>query len=248
MSNIKDRLLMLREMRRKHLHLLRLHEKDRERDKDGSASNSLSGTLRFLAVADYIIDKDIKSFKDKISESSVLRCKLFDRFESGEKISPSYVSMISYKALLNVLASGDEGIARCFSERIGGRVHIEKEYDRPFDIAIGYSIKYIVLSDFPSASPWVDKLDALCREEENVDFLGYAKVLRALLGRDRQHANYGLIDIVAGHKRQIFGNGLFKDTEDELLCVWGVAMANLARMHGIQVDSVEPLIPSDLLV
>ena len=53
-----------------------------------------------------------------------------------------------------------------------------------------------------------------------------------------------------GHKRQCKGKGLFKDTVDEVLCVWGLGMANLARMCGLELDKMpdDSLIPSELII
>ena len=39
--------------------------------------------------------------------------------------------------------------------------------------------------------------------------------------------------------------GVFKDTEDEALCVWGVGVANLVRHRGLLVDALPPLIPQE---
>ena len=44
------------------------------------------------------------------------------------------------------------------------------------------------------------------------------------------------------------GRGVFRDKEDEMLCVWGIGIANLARWRGLNVDAIPPLIPNDLLV
>ena len=60
MSGIEKRLPMLLEMRKKHLKQLYVNQSDPAKDKSGSATNSLVGTLRFLAVADYVLKKDIR--------------------------------------------------------------------------------------------------------------------------------------------------------------------------------------------
>jgi hypothetical protein len=35
--------------------------------------------------------------------------------------------------------------------------------------------------------------------------------------------------------------------EDEMLCVWGTGLANLARVRGLSITPPGPLIPTDLL-
>jgi hypothetical protein len=247
MSINVEKLTRVAEIERMDLELLRQKVRDNVKDKNGSSSNSLSGALRLIAVTDYLSKKDVPAFRRGLSEAAELYSQLFDRFDAGDPISPSYISMLSYKALFNALAARDFDLARSFSKKMGGRQAIEAKYDRPFDIALGYSLKSLLESDNQSASRWIPQLEELCLAPENLDFQGYAKVLRAIASRDSELVNEGLNDVIAGHKRQSKGNGLFKDMEDELLCVWGIGMANLARMLGLTPQAKDPLIPSILL-
>lgn len=248
MSGIEGRMKPLSEMRRKHLAQLKANCANLVKDKDGSASNSLVGSLRFLAVADYVLHRDIPAFRNQLIEAAHHRVRLFERIDAGEAISPSYVSMMSYKALLNALAAGDQSVARALAALMGGRDAVEQEYDRPFDIALGYTLKSILAGDGIAAMSHVEALESACRDPENQDFMGYAKALKAIVTQDADLLQDGLKEVLAGHKRQSKGSGLFKDTEDEVLCVWGVGLANLARMSGLPVGTDDPLIPGDLLV
>lgn len=247
MSISVEKLARLAETDRSDLDLLRKKVQDGARDKNGSASCALAGALRLVAVADYLSSHDVAAFRLGLSEAAELYCRLFARFDAGEAISPSYVSMMSYKELLNALAAGNDELARSFAERMGGRQAVETEYDRPFDIALGYSLKSLLASDNAGAKRWIDEFAASCQEAESRDFQGYAKVLRAILDKDGESVSSGLADVIVGHKRQSKGSGLFKDTEDELLCVWGIGLANLAHMCGVPVHVDDPLIPADLL-
>lgn len=248
MSDIGQRLGMMREMRRKHLPQLRANCASPEKDRNGSATNSLTGTLRFLAVADYVLEGNVQACKAGLAEAASLRKQLLDRFDSGESISPSYVSMLTYKGLFNALASGDAAVSRELAERMGGREAVESEYDRPFDIAMGYALKAVLADDDGASRPYVEALERACQEPENADFKGYASVLRAILSQDAKSGESALDEVIAGHRRQSKGRGLFKDTEDEVLCVWGVGIINLARMRGLAIGSREPLVPADLLL
>lgn len=244
----KAKLAKVADAERQDVEFLRKKAADLVKDVKGTVANNLAGSLRLIGVADYVVENSPDLFRAGVSEAAMLRSKLLERFDDGDGVSPSYVSMMSYKALLNALAAGNEQLAKDFASRMGGRSDLEKEYDRPFDIAFGYALKNVVLSDLASAVQWVDAMEVAGKDAENADFIGYAKVLRAILNASHSEANDGLADVVAGHKRQCSGKGLFKDTEDELLCVWGVAVANLALMRGLQVDPIEPLIPADLLI
>jgi hypothetical protein len=244
---IKNRLGLLRDMRRKHLAQLRLNQSMPDKDKDGSTSDSLAGSLRFLGVADYVLDKDVAAFREQLSEAAMLRLKVFERFDGQEPVSPSYVSMLAYKPLLNAVAAGNEALAQSLAARMGGRQAIELEYDRPFDRAFGYCLKAIVLRNAMDARYAVQELDHACKEPENIDFSGYAKALHAIIEHDAGLLPLAFDEIVAGHKKQSVGAGLFKDTEDEVLCVWGVAIANLARWNGVSAPADGALLPAELI-
>lgn len=244
---IENRLGLLREMRRKHLAQLRMNQSMPDRDKDGSASDSLAGSLRFLGVSDYVLDKNVHAFREQLSEAAALQLKLFERFDGGEPISPSYVSMMAYKSLLNALAANNEVLAESLAARMGGREAIEAEYDRPFDRALGYCLKGILGKDIARAQQALQQFGQACKESENVDFKGYAKALQAMVDRQPALVAHAFEEIIAGHKKQSLGKGLFKDTEDEVLCVWGVGIANLARWNGLLAPSGDALLPTELI-
>lgn len=239
---------MMREMRRKHLQVLRANASSPEKDRDGTATGSLIGTVRFLAIASYVLDGDARAFKAGLVEAADLQKRLFDRFDAGESISPSYVSMLTYTALFDALAAGHPEEAHALAERMGGRESLENEYDRPFDIAMGYALKSVVTGDRDAAVRYIAVLERACEDRENADFAGYPGVLGAIVRRDIDIAESALDAVIAGHKRQVKGAGLFRDTEDELLCVWGVGVVNLARMQGLALRPRDPLIPEAVLM
>ncbi len=247
MFEMEKRLPMLIEMRKKHLNQLRNNQMDSAKDKNGSASNSLAGSLRFLGVAEYVLNKNVKAFRENLSEAASLRKRLFERFEAGEKISPSYLSMLSYKALLDALAAGDMRLAKELAKHMGGRDEIEREHDHPFDLSFGYVLKSFVLDDAAGMKKWLGEFKSQCDHSEYADFRGCSKVFEAILDRSAEKANAGLAELLEGHRRQSKAGGVFKDTEDEMLCVWGVGLANLARARGISAKPQEPLIPAALL-
>lgn len=247
MAGIIDRLPNLVELRYENLPILQNNASDQEKDKNGSASSSLAGSLRFLGVANYILNHDISMFKEYLSEAAAIRKQLFERFEGGEPISESYVAMLSYKALMNALAAGDFELSKELASMMGGRDEIEKEHDHPFDYALGYTLKSFVLNDYHGMQQWAKNFEAVCTEKENVDFLGYAQLFIAILNKDENKANQGISEIIKGHKKQSKGYGVFKDSEDETLCVWGIGMVNLARYRNLNVQGSPPLVPDDLL-
>jgi hypothetical protein len=247
MSMTREKMALLAETEREDLDFLRSKAGDAIKDKNGAASNSLAGSLRFLAVTDYVLRKDVAAFRTQMSEAAELRVNLLERFDAGEAISPSYVSMMTYKSLLGSLASGNERVARALAACMGGREVIELEYDRPFERAFGQCLKSILEKDVSTARRGIEAFEQACKEAVNVDFKGYAKALRCIVDGETRSLPQAFDEILAGHRRQSVGSGLFKDTEDEMLCVWGVGIANLSRWNGLPPPAPSELLPVELV-
>ena len=248
MSGIRDRLESILNINNEDLPILCANAADKEGDIDGSLSTMVVGALRFNGVANYILHQDIGGFKTNLTESAGIWMSLYERFEKSEPISESYMSMLSYKSLFDALASGSIETAKSLASLMGGRDEIEKYHDHPFDYALGYALRSFVLNDTNNMEHHWNKFDKICREKENRDFQGYAHIFLAIIDHDLEAANQGFTELIKGHKKQSKGRGVFKDSEDEVLCVWGLGMANLCRSYNLKVDAIPPLIPADLLI
>lgn len=246
--SLRDRLPMLLEMRREHLVMLLENARDPEKDREGHSTSSLQGTLRFIGVAEYVLMHSIQEFRSYLSQTAQLGLRLLERFERGEPIKPSYVSMLKYTDILNALAAHNWATADSISSRIGGRPELEAEFDHPVDRFFGYALRACVLNNTTAEmAEWVDRLEASCRDRDNIWFKGYPLAFRGIMAKDSAMTNEGLKMINDLHPKLTKRSGVFRDTEDELLCVWGIAIANLARRHGLQVECHSSLIPEDLI-
>lgn len=248
MASIRDRLQVLLEDSLRLLPIVESNARDPVQDRQGSAISMVSYDYRFVGIAKYILHNDVTAFRHGLADSARIQDALFKRFESGEPIDDSYVSMLSYKWLFDALAAGDLPLARSLAGHMGGRDKIEKEHDHPFDYHLGYTLKWFVLGDREQMARWAEKFEAICEQKDNADFRGYARMFHAILSADADAAQSALAALAAGHQRQSKGRGVFSDSDDELLCVWGIGMANLARSRGLAVHGVPPLIPHELLV
>jgi hypothetical protein len=209
--------------------------KDPEANRQGLQTWALSASHRFRSVALLRLNADAQAFVDELRISVRLCLDVVARFESGDPIPESFVSMLLYKSLFDALASGDLELARKMASAMGGRDKIERKHDHPFDYALGYTLKYFTLEDRPQMDRWAAEFARVCEEQENADFRGYAEAFTAILAGDDRSLDAAFKNIIAGHKRQSKGAGVFRDTEDELLCVWGVGLAGetpRARRHG----------------
>ena len=225
----------------------RLRAADPEFNRAGGGTSGLKGSVRLIGIMDYLMKGDIKSFRKGVSEGASLELSQYVRFDAGEPINPSYVSMMGYKELFDALGAGDFETARALSDRLGGRPEIEKEFDHPFTIALGYLLKSFVDGDGENVKR--DRIEAF-RQCQGRNWGGYTQLFEAILNDDLDQAQAAFPEIIAGHKRESKGQGMsmFDGSEDQFLSVWGIGMANLARSHGLPVQIDDPLIPADLLV
>lgn len=221
-----------------------LNEPSRERN--GRASVQLYGELRFLAVASYKLDHDIPAFREGLRECGELFVRLFERFDSGEPIH--YVtSMNTYQELFNPLAAGDLDLSLRFARLMGDRDTDEVKNNSGFGLAFGYALKHLVQNEPDLAAPRVAAL-AQITQKHSKSFAGYATVIQAIIDQSLEAATAGFDEIVSGHPRLTRNGGHFQNTPDEVLCVWGIGMANLARARGLPVRIDNEWIPGDLLI
>lgn len=221
--------------------------KDAQANATGHYTLSISDAKRLYGVSGYCLQNDVAGFKGYLADAVRLQLDVVARFERGDPIPESFVSMLLYKSLFDALASGDLELSRKMASAMGGRDKIEREHDHPFDYALGYALKYFTLEDRPQMDRWAAEFARVCEEQDNADLRGYAEAFTAILAGDDRSLDAAFKNIIAGHKRQSKGNGVFRDTEDELLCVWGVGLANLAKRHGRAVSVDDPLLPAALI-
>lgn len=217
-------------------------------DLSGSVISNLLSALRTIGIADFVLHGDVTMFKQRLTESASLKKAMFERFNANGSIDKSYVSMLAYKSVLTALAVGNHALAAELAALMGGREALEREFDHPFDRALGYTLKALVQKDHELAGIWLPKFGELCQKRENANFRGYLKVFEGIQKGDRETAQAGLVEIAATHRAESKGSGVFRYSADELLCVWGIAVANLARFNGLNVESTSSLIPDVLLV
>ena len=244
----KEKLFKVLEIYMKNLPLLESNAGDSKKDMKGIASYTLLRDIRSLAVANYVLYHDIQTFKSGLCEAALIQRKLFERFEKGEPIHSSFVSMLSYRSLFDALAAGDIELAMQLASYMGGRDIIEREYDNPFTRAFGYTLKNFVLGNQEEMKKWLADFIARCRRKCNAGFEGYARIFNGIIKNETGETEEGFNLLIEGHKRLSKGYGMFKDTADEDLCVWGIGMANLAHREGLIVKITSDLIPADLLI
>jgi len=245
MSKIISRLDRIEKMEREGIIKLR---SDAEKGALNSVANLWALSLRNLAIIDFVKKNDVIAFRSQMREASLLKLGLFDRFDKGEKVAASYVSLLSYKFLFMALAAGDLDLAKKLASKIGGRpVDCEDRLSR-FDITFGSALKFFVLDDKELMEVWAKKLAELHPAETISGLSGYIEVFQNYLNNNQQGVVAGFSEIIKGHKKLSVGKNIFANTMDELVCVWGLGMMNLLRARGYKIQSNDSLIPEILVV
>lgn len=219
-----------------------------DRNAKGPFTLSAAGSLRNLAVIGYLVEQDAALFRENLVEATQRHIELLDRFDSGDPIPAGLVSMLLYQKLLDALASGDVAVAKALGARMGSRATIEKKFDRPFDIAMGYSLKAVLACEDDLALAWLGDVSRACSNEKYRNFAGYVSALRGIVKGDFKTVEAAIEDVLAGHRRLSMGRGLFADSPDKFLSVWGLGIINLAVFRGLNVNVYDPLIPAPLFL
>ncbi len=246
MTRLIDRLPILYEIWKEDFCVVEANAKNAKKDADGCCTAILASSLRGFGIAEYILHSDVKLFQKYLTRSVKLRMSLFERADNQEKIASSYLAMLSYEELFSSLAVGDFELAKEYAMFMGGRSEIEKEFDHSFDNKLGYTLKYFVLMDSEREQIALAAFIDECNKSDNEDFQGYANLFQAIHDQDLELAEKALSQLAKGHVRQS-KRGVFKDTDDEMLSIWGVGMVNLARSRGLILSGLSPLIPDNLL-
>jgi hypothetical protein len=226
-----------------HMPLLR----DIVKDEKGHETSIVMGSCTTLAVTRYVLQNDIDSFRSYLTKAAQLSLDLIRRFQEGKPISESYVTILSYKNLFGCLAAGSIDVSRELALWLLKRdPEAEKKFVHHFDIGLGFCLAAFVLKDEMRMKQWASGFAKECQKKGAATFLGYSAVFDAILESNLVGAQEGIERIAHDHNR--LAKGLFRYTEQEHLCVWGVGMAHLARCFDLEVTGAPPQIPNDLLV
>lgn len=213
------------------------------RSEDGGVESGRVGTLRIVGVAEYFVNGRVDLFKRCCERATEIEIELGERPVWG-------VSIYVFQPLFTALASGNIQLAEKFAAaNVEGASPDERDGEHPFSHFFSWALATMV-ADFPYTERR-DHIEALKQElakPKFKNFLPYPFAMEAILDGDVEAANEAFGELVKRHKLESVGTKIFSDTEDEVLCVWGLGLANLARWRGLPVFPQEPLIPADLLI
>lgn len=244
MGKIIERLQELREERLERLPNLEKKIEQCEVQYKPDFMGSVASSYRFLGTSAYVLEKDVQTFKNSLLNSAELEFEIIKSYQKGKPVDESLVSVLSYQELFSVLACGNIQRAKELAKLVGFDAKIDKKQTHPLDRAFGYCLKEFVLENMDDAKKSLKVFTEICSQKSNKSFIGYSEVFQAILKKNNELCNKGIEDILKGHKRISF----FKDTEDELLAVWCLGIANLAIHFGLDVNIENELLPKELLI
>jgi len=227
--------------------ILLKNREDPEIERYGGGTSMLIGRRLFQAMAAYVLDHDLTAFRRLLRETAEMRLSLLRRFDLGEPISSSLVTLLAHRELFLPLALGDREMSREFAERLITKEQLSRRQIRPIDMAFGMCLCSFVVHDQTAMEKWTVEFANRCQRPGGKKISGYLDVFSAMLEQNIDGINQGLDQVAKLHLRQCTPSGVLS-VEDRDLCVWGVGMVNLARWCGFPVGPRPPLIPAELLV
>lgn len=216
-------------------------------ERSGGGTFSLASKRRFQAMVALVLDGDIDTFRRRLSESVQLTLSLYQRFERGDPIGDSFVTLHGHRDLYSALALGDRETATDFARHLIRQHDLSRGKIRTVDLAFGMCHCAFVVNDRQGMEHWAAKFGERSRSGGEKSYIAYHDVFVGILHESVDEIKLGIENVAKLHRRQCGINRLFDVTEKDL-CIWGIGMVNLARWHGLQALAHPPLIPEHFLV
>ena len=217
-------------------------EKARSGDPLGNLTRAMSEDHRVFTIAHYLLDHDIDAFRASLSESGRCQIELWQRKNNGEDIFYHFVNVGCFRYLFDTLAGGDFKFATELAQLMEGPV------SNNFNNYIGFSLKYLVLGDEQRT---LDVAGEYPFDNSLENYRAYHRAFEFIAHRTRNDAEFNdiLARIDRAHRRDSRSRqGRFHETTEELLCLWGIGVANLAIHRGLvnEVTFTCDVLPNEL--
>jgi len=216
--------------------------KDKEWNKDGGETYALRLTLIGIAAGQYLVDHSIEGYRESLRKSAKLRLSMVKKYDAGESIDISVVSLNIYIELFHALAAADFETAYEFARLIGkDSPRSDRSIVHHSDCVMAYAIKYLMLEDTENFNLWHSRLEARTQKKGDKSYQGLAKAMKGIGEKDIKMTEEGLMAFSKVFHRiaKQFGRDM---------CLDGIGLANLARHQGLKIQIDTEWIPAELLV
>lgn len=213
-------------------------------DARGDATAMSMHQCHGASILTWIRRGDAVAYRQLALRSAEHQVSLMERAGRGDPISESRVGFMSYQRLFDALASGSALTSTQLAQQIQGRVSQRPDRVAGFDRAMCLTLCAFV----EKATRREESLRVLTEamaSDSLKRFAGYGRAFHALLASDGQLLTDALRAIVADHEH-LGRLGVWRETVDRELCVWGIGLAHLAHEYGLDTELDCPLLPRAL--
>lgn len=245
-----EKMLIFRKLTQDNLSLARMQALP-DRCRNGGYLCHLISCLIFLGATEYILNHDIPTFRTLVREAANNFRELFLRSDAGQLGYWTYTmpSILTLRVLTTTLAVGEISLTRELALLMSGREDIDPLETFPIFVSMDLCFRGALLRTLEAQPKEVRKLVRQTGWKKYNGLRGYGTIVQAIVNHDAAMATEGLKDIEEGISKGWETHAVIYDSPtDRFLCTWGLGMANLARLRGLDVPAIPPLIPEDLLI
>jgi hypothetical protein len=208
-----------------------------------SSLGSLYTRYRTLATLEWHLHKNAEQFREYMKKAVEYDIK---RFKDSKTRCPENLFQSKYSLLLDVLCTGDES----FSKETTIFVDDNHDYkSKPIAHLAPWLYRCLVALVLErNADQWeffMEKLKKAFSTKQYWKLYPYALLLEAIWTKNDTLFHEQLQIVADTHKK--LTRSIFDDYEDKLLCLWGIALCNLAKMKGMRIEFDHPFIPKELI-
>ena len=210
---------------------------------DGWDLSFLQSDYRFLAQCEYILHHNIDLFKEYIKKSTLATIMMFEKYDAGEKIDASFVTMNEWIVMKDSFCCGDMTVTLKLANLIGGREKIEKKNHGNWG-AFGYCARdFILKKDKKILKKRLDEFVKICCSEVK-SLEAYRQIFEGLLLEDEKICNEGLQLMLKTYKRLTDKDFI----ADRMLFTGAIAFARLVKYYGMNVTvNHKKIMPQELI-
>lgn len=242
MPGIIDRIQELSEEKKRDR--IPFYEKNEEEFGKGYRNSELTSSYRLIAVADYLTTKDPEVFRSTLKKALSYRLALYEAPDDAPEKRFFDNELHHLNHVMDSLAIGDWGFTVHMMSLLANLTHKEAH---PLPKCLHILMRGMILDTEENFPKKIDEAIVNWGKKQK-SYLGYAQGFKAIYEQDSDAFVEALTLTMKGHKRLCHPAGRWGNTVDEVIAIWPLGLANLARMEGLDFEFDHPLLPSDLIV
>jgi hypothetical protein len=199
---------------------------------------------RKLATLEWHLHQDSGLFRECMKKAITYRTTCF---EECNKINPINRSNTSFLGpLFDSISTGDESCTKSFFIIVDDNYDYKTKPDaHPADWLYRCLVALVLGRNADQWDIFMEKLKKGYSVQKRLKLYPYALLLEAIWTKNETLFHEQIQIVADTHKK--LTRSIFDDYEDKLLCLWGIALCNLAKMKGMKIEFDHPFIPKELI-